>query len=85
MLSMRLAWRTENRGGKLYLSSVVLGFVGVIQICIGAATVLFDLPAELKILHLFVATLMWWLTVIMLLLFYYYEDNPRVVGKLETR
>ncbi len=85
VLSMRLAWRTENRGGKLYLSSVVLGFVGVIQICIGAATVLFDLPAELKILHLFVATLMWWLTVIMLLLFYYYEDNPRVVGKLETR
>ena len=82
--SIRLAWKTKTGNGKLYWSTVILGLVLVIQIGVGAATVLFNLPAELKILHLFVGTLMWWLTVIMFLLFYYYEVNSRIVSKLET-
>lgn len=82
--SLQLAWKTRNGGSKLYPAGVILGFAFVMQIVVGAATVLLDLPAELKILHLFVATLMWWLTVIMLLLLYFHGQNPRLTGKLET-
>jgi heme A synthase len=82
--SMHLAWKTRKAGGNLYSTGVILGFVFVIQIVVGAATVLLDLPADFKIIHLFVATLMWWLTVIMFLLLYYRGDNRGIACKLET-
>ncbi len=82
--SLQVAWKTRKGDSKLCLVGVMLGSALILQIVVGAATVLLDLPAELKILHLFVATLMWWLTVIMLLLLYFHGQNPRITGQLET-
>jgi heme A synthase len=83
--SLHVAWKSGKGGSKLYPASVLLGFAFVVQIVVGAATVWFDLPTELKIVHLFVATLMWWLIVIMLLLLYFHGQNPRKMGKPDTR
>ena len=83
--SLQLAWKTRNGDRKLYLVGVMLGFAFIMQIVVGAATVLLNLPAELKLLHLVIGTLMWWLTVIMLLLLSFYGQNPRIIEKLDVR
>ena len=83
--SFQLAWKTRNGDRKLYLVGVMLGFAFIMQIVVGAATVLLNLPAELKLLHLVIGTLMWWLTVIMLLLLSFYGQNPRIIEKLDVR
>lgn len=83
--SLQLAWKTRNGDRKLYFVGVMLGFAFIMQIVVGAATVLLNLPAELKLLHLVIGTLMWWLTVIMLLLFSFYGQNPRIIEKLDVR
>ncbi|SVA40884.1 uncharacterized protein METZ01_LOCUS93738 [marine metagenome] len=83
--SLQLAWKTRKGDSKLYLVGVMLGFALIMQIVVGAATVLLNLPGELKILHLVIATLMWWLTVIMVLLLSFYGQNPRIIGKPDIR
>lgn len=83
--SLQLAWKTRNGDRKVYLVGVMLGFAFIMQIVVGAATVLLNLPAELKLLHLVIGTLMWWLTVIMFLLLSFYGQNPRIIEKLDAR